>query len=97
MRVAVIGAAGRMGCAIIEAIQQADGVSLGAAVERTGLGRDRLERRAQWTVDDLLAGLEDVGDDKLFVVTEGGAIPPSATHPSRSSIARRNTCISSKR
>lgn len=36
IRVAVTGAAGRMGRVLIEACQQADGVTLGAAIERPG-------------------------------------------------------------
>ena len=36
VRVAVTGAAGRMGRALIEACQQAEGVKLGAAIERQG-------------------------------------------------------------
>ena len=35
-RVAITGAAGRMGKALIEAVQQAEGVQLGAAIERPG-------------------------------------------------------------
>ncbi len=35
-KIAVTGAAGRMGKAIIEAVQQAEGIELGAAVERPG-------------------------------------------------------------
>lgn len=34
MRIAVTGAAGRMGKNLIEAVQQAEGVSLGAALAR---------------------------------------------------------------
>lgn len=35
-RVAVVGAAGRMGKALIQAVSEAEGMNLGAAIERTG-------------------------------------------------------------
>lgn len=62
-KIAVTGAGGRMGKAIIEAIQQAEGVELGAAVERPGsslIGADAGEVAGVGTlgvtiVDDLKA------------------------------------------
>ncbi|MEM8663015.1 MAG: dihydrodipicolinate reductase, partial [Pseudomonadota bacterium] len=38
MKLGVVGAAGRMGRALIRAVHEHDGVSLGAATERSGLG-----------------------------------------------------------
>jgi 4-hydroxy-tetrahydrodipicolinate reductase len=63
VRVAVTGAAGRMGRVLIEACQQAEGVELGAAVERPGssvIGVDAGElagvgRNGVTVVDDLVA------------------------------------------
>jgi len=63
IRVAVTGAAGRMGRVLIEACQQADGVTLGAAIERPGssvIGVDAGElagigRLGVTVVDDLAA------------------------------------------
>lgn len=63
VRVAVTGAAGRMGRVLIEACQQADGVELGAAIERPGssvIGIDAGElagvgRLGVAVVDDLAA------------------------------------------
>ncbi len=53
-RVAVVGAGGRMGKSLVQAISEADGLSLGAATERAGsplLGRDAGE----------LAGIQPLG------------------------------------
>jgi 4-hydroxy-tetrahydrodipicolinate reductase len=53
-KVAVVGAGGRMGRALIQAVSEADGLNLGAATERAGsplLGRDAGE----------LAGIEATG------------------------------------
>jgi 4-hydroxy-tetrahydrodipicolinate reductase len=63
IRIAVTGAAGRMGRVLIEACQQADGVELGAAIERPGssvIGVDAGElagigRNGVAVVDDLAA------------------------------------------
>jgi len=53
-RIAVVGAGGRMGRSLIQAVSETEGLSLGAATERTGsplLGRDAGE----------LAGVETLG------------------------------------
>ncbi len=69
MRIGVTGAGGRMGKAIIEAIQQAEGVELGAAIERPGsslVGTDAGELagvgRLGVTVTDSVAGSADAFD-----------------------------------
>ena len=65
-RVAVVGAGGRMGKSLVQAVNEADGLSLGAATERAGsvlLGRDAGE----------LAGIEGLGVklvDSLESVTD---------------------------
>ena len=65
-RVAVVGAGGRMGKSLVQAVNEAEGLSLGAATERTGsplLGRDAGE----------LAGIEPLGvklADSLESVTD---------------------------
>ena len=53
-RIAVVGAGGRMGRSLVQAVNEAEGLSLGAATERTGsplVGRDAGE----------LAGTEPLG------------------------------------
>lgn len=66
MRIAVTGAAGRMGKNLIEAVHQADGVTLGAAVARpesTLLGADAGELAGVGKLGVALSGnLEDVLD-----------------------------------
>ena len=65
-RVAVVGAGGRMGKSLVQAVNEADGLTLGAATERAGsplLGRDAGE----------LAGIESLGvklADSLESVTD---------------------------
>lgn len=67
MRVAIIGAAGRMGKVLIEAVDEADGLELGAAVvgpESTLIGADAGEMAGIGKVGVALAGsLADVKDD----------------------------------
>lgn len=45
IRIAIAGAGGRMGRQLIQAVQQAEGVVLGAALSRPGLQPDRRRRR----------------------------------------------------
>ncbi|GAB4358552.1 MAG: 4-hydroxy-tetrahydrodipicolinate reductase [Gammaproteobacteria bacterium] len=64
-RIAIAGAAGRMGRALIEACNQTDGLRLGAALERAG-------SRAVGTDAGILAGGEPLGlpvTDRLDAVT----------------------------
>ena len=67
IRVAVTGAAGRMGKTIIEALQQADDVSLSAAIVEPGsslIGADAGELAGVGRLDVKLAGsLDDVASD----------------------------------
>lgn len=78
MRIAVTGAAGRMGKSLIEAVHQADGVVLGAAVARptsTLLGADAGE----------LAGVGKLGvalSGSLESVLDGFDVLIDFTHPS---------------
>ena len=69
IRVAVTGAAGRMGKTLIQAIHEADGMVLGAALERAGLtllGADAGELagvgRLNVSLSDDLAGVADAFD-----------------------------------
>jgi len=67
IRIAVVGAAGRMGRALIEAVDQADGLLLGAATELPGsslIGSDAgdlagVGRRDVKLVDDLASVVDD--------------------------------------
>ncbi|MCF6280599.1 MAG: 4-hydroxy-tetrahydrodipicolinate reductase [Candidatus Polarisedimenticolaceae bacterium] len=65
-RVAVVGAAGRMGKSLIQAVAEADGLVLGAATERTGstlLGSDAGELANVGCLDiALVDSLQDVVD-----------------------------------
>ncbi|SFL82634.1 4-hydroxy-tetrahydrodipicolinate reductase [Marinobacter zhejiangensis] len=67
MRVAIIGAAGRMGKVLIEAVDEAEGLELGAAVvepDSTLIGADAGEMAGIGKVGVALAGsLADVKDD----------------------------------
>ncbi|WP_070884264.1 4-hydroxy-tetrahydrodipicolinate reductase [Pseudomonas sp. D2-3] len=78
MRIAVTGAAGRMGKNLIEAVHQADGVVLGAAVARstsTLLGADAGELAAVGKLGVALSG-------SLESVLDGFDVLIDFTHPS---------------
>lgn len=78
MRIAVTGAAGRMGKYLIEAVQQAEGASLGAALARpesTLLGADAGELAAVGKLDVALSG-------NLESVLEQFDVLIDFTHPS---------------
>ena len=71
-RVAIVGAAGRMGSMLVRAVKEADGLQLGAATERTGsefIGRDAGELAGVGKTDvALVDSLELVLDDFDVVI-----------------------------
>ncbi len=92
IRVAVVGAAGRMGKSLIEAIQAVDGVALTAATERPGsslIGADAGELAGVGKKGvSIAASLADVTDDFDVVIDFTG---PDAT------MAHLDICLSANR
>ncbi len=83
IRVAVVGAAGRMGKALIQAVSDAEGITLGAAIERPGsslIGADAGELAGIGRMDVAIQdSLEAVVDD-FDVVIDFTAPPVTLNH-----------------
>ena len=94
IRVAIAGAGGRMGRQLIQAVQQMDGVALGAALEREGsslLGSDAGELagagKAGVAVQSSLAAVKDDFDVLIdFTRPEGRVKQPGFRRETRTGV-----------